>query len=117
MRRGDPLPAIDVYRVGEVHFVRDGHHRVSVARALGHNERRCPAGSPARRSRARRGAPAPPPPPRRAGSGEDPRGHAPPSGPALPPAGAQEVVGGVGTGRSGGTHGHMVSPALPWLQA
>ncbi len=38
MRRGDPLPAIDVYRVGEVHFVRDGHHRVSVARALGHND-------------------------------------------------------------------------------
>jgi hypothetical protein len=24
-----------VYRIGEVHFVRDGHHRVSVARALG----------------------------------------------------------------------------------
>lgn len=38
MRRGDPLPAIDVYRVGEVHFVRDGHHRVSVARALGLND-------------------------------------------------------------------------------
>ncbi|HVR42615.1 MAG TPA: hypothetical protein VMS56_04145 [Thermoanaerobaculia bacterium] len=26
---------IEVYRVGEVHFVIDGHHRVSVARALG----------------------------------------------------------------------------------
>ena len=36
MRRGDPLPPISVYRIGEVHFVRDGHHRVSVARALGH---------------------------------------------------------------------------------
>jgi hypothetical protein len=35
MRRGDPLPPIDVYRVGDLHFVRDGHHRVSVARALG----------------------------------------------------------------------------------
>ena len=35
MRRGEPLPPISVYRVGEVHFVRDGHHRVSVARALG----------------------------------------------------------------------------------
>ena len=35
MRRGDPLPPISVYRIGEVHFVRDGHHRVSVARALG----------------------------------------------------------------------------------
>jgi len=35
MRRGDPLPPISVYRIGEVHFVRDGHHRVSVARSLG----------------------------------------------------------------------------------
>ncbi len=34
-RRGEPLPAIAVYRVGDEHFVRDGHHRVSVARALG----------------------------------------------------------------------------------
>ena len=35
MRRGQALPPIDVYRVGELHFVKDGHHRVSVARALG----------------------------------------------------------------------------------
>jgi hypothetical protein len=35
MRRGGSLPPISVFRVGEVHFVRDGHHRVSVARALG----------------------------------------------------------------------------------
>jgi len=34
-RRGEALPPIDVYRVGELHFVRDGHHRVSVARAHG----------------------------------------------------------------------------------
>jgi hypothetical protein len=34
-RRGEALPPISVYRIGEVHFVRDGHHRVSVARALG----------------------------------------------------------------------------------
>lgn len=34
MRRGEALPPIDAYRVGELHFVRDGHHRVSVARAL-----------------------------------------------------------------------------------
>ena len=34
-RRGDPLPPIEVYRLGDLHFVRDGHHRVSVARALG----------------------------------------------------------------------------------
>lgn len=35
MRRGQAMPPIDVYRIGEIHFVRDGHHRVSVARALG----------------------------------------------------------------------------------
>ncbi len=29
------MPPIDVYRIGELHFVRDGHHRVSVARAYG----------------------------------------------------------------------------------
>jgi hypothetical protein len=34
-RRGEPLPPISVYRIGDVYFVRDGHHRVSVARALG----------------------------------------------------------------------------------
>jgi len=34
-RRGESIPPIDVYRVGELHFVRDGHHRVSVAHALG----------------------------------------------------------------------------------
>jgi hypothetical protein len=34
-RRGRDMPPISVYRVGELHFVRDGHHRVSVARAQG----------------------------------------------------------------------------------
>ena len=34
-RRGEEIPPIDVYRIGELHFVKDGHHRVSVARALG----------------------------------------------------------------------------------
>jgi hypothetical protein len=34
-RRGKDMPPISVYRIGELHFVRDGHHRVSVARALG----------------------------------------------------------------------------------
>jgi len=34
-RRGEPIPPIEVYRVGELHFVSDGHHRVSVAHALG----------------------------------------------------------------------------------
>src|SRR4051812_5348223 len=37
MRRGEEIPPIDVYRIGELHFVKDGHHRVSVARALGFN--------------------------------------------------------------------------------
>jgi hypothetical protein len=34
-RRGTPMPPIDVFRIGELHFVQDGHHRVSVARAQG----------------------------------------------------------------------------------
>jgi hypothetical protein len=35
IRRGEPIDPIDVFRVGEAHFVRDGHHRVAVARAIG----------------------------------------------------------------------------------
>jgi hypothetical protein len=35
VRRGEHLPAIDVYQVGDVYFVKDGHHRVAVLRALG----------------------------------------------------------------------------------
>jgi hypothetical protein len=34
-RRGEAMPPIDVYRIGDLHFVKDGHHRASVARALG----------------------------------------------------------------------------------
>jgi hypothetical protein len=34
-RRGTVLPPISVVRVGELYAVRDGHHRVSVARARG----------------------------------------------------------------------------------
>jgi hypothetical protein len=34
-RRGATLPPISVFRLGEAHFVDDGHHRVSVAHALG----------------------------------------------------------------------------------
>jgi hypothetical protein len=34
-RRGSPVPPISVYRVGDEHYVDDGHHRVSVAHALG----------------------------------------------------------------------------------
>ena len=33
--RGITLPPVELIRVGETYFVRDGHHRVSVARALG----------------------------------------------------------------------------------
>jgi ParB-like chromosome segregation protein Spo0J len=34
-QRGASLPPISVYRIGDRHYVRDGHHRVSVARATG----------------------------------------------------------------------------------
>ena len=34
-RRGRNLPPISVYRLGDCHYVDDGHHRVSVAQALG----------------------------------------------------------------------------------
>ena len=37
-RRGESLPPVDLLRVGELYFVRDGHHRVSVARALGRTD-------------------------------------------------------------------------------
>lgn len=37
-RRGESLPPISLYRIGDLHFVRDGHHRVSVARSLGRTE-------------------------------------------------------------------------------
>jgi hypothetical protein len=33
--RGEAIPPIDVYRVGGLHFVKDGHHRVSIAIAQG----------------------------------------------------------------------------------
>lgn len=34
-RTGEVIPPIDVYQIGDYYFVRDGHHRVSVARSLG----------------------------------------------------------------------------------
>jgi len=37
-RRGEALPPISLYRVGDLHFVRDGHHRVSVAKSLGRQD-------------------------------------------------------------------------------
>src|SRR5436305_1614361 len=38
MRRGEPLPPVDLVRIGQIYFVRDGHHRISVARALGRTD-------------------------------------------------------------------------------
>jgi hypothetical protein len=38
MRRGDSLPPVSLNQIGELYFVEDGHHRVSVARALGRTE-------------------------------------------------------------------------------
>ncbi|HEY0717969.1 MAG TPA: chromosome partitioning protein ParB [Streptosporangiaceae bacterium] len=32
-RRGEAIPPIDVYQVGNLYFVQDGHHRVSIAMA------------------------------------------------------------------------------------
>jgi len=37
-RRGKAMPPISVYRIGDMHFVEDGHHRVSVARAQGRRD-------------------------------------------------------------------------------
>ncbi|GAB2753539.1 chromosome partitioning protein ParB [Amycolatopsis magusensis] len=34
-RRGENIPPIEVYRIGGLHFIIDGHHRVSVAHAMG----------------------------------------------------------------------------------
>ena len=33
--QGVPLPTVDLIQVGDRYFVRDGHHRISVARTLG----------------------------------------------------------------------------------
>jgi len=61
---GRTMPPVDLIQVGDVYFVRDGHHRISVARTLGQKaidarvtvwqvrgplpwERRPPAGTPA----------------------------------------------------------------------
>ena len=37
-RRGEALPPISLYRIGDAYFVQDGHHRVSVARSLGRED-------------------------------------------------------------------------------
>ncbi len=35
---GEEMPPVKLIRIGEVYFVRDGHYRISVARALGQKE-------------------------------------------------------------------------------
>jgi hypothetical protein len=35
---GALMPPVDLIQVGDIYFVRDGHHRISVARALGQQE-------------------------------------------------------------------------------
>jgi hypothetical protein len=37
-RRGEALPPVSLYKVGDLYFVRDGHHRVSVAKSLGRHD-------------------------------------------------------------------------------
>jgi len=37
-RRGEALPPISLFQVGDLYFVRDGHHRVSVAKSLGRDD-------------------------------------------------------------------------------
>jgi hypothetical protein len=37
-RRGESMPPISTYRLGDMHFVKDGHHRVSGARATGRRD-------------------------------------------------------------------------------
>jgi hypothetical protein len=34
-RRGESMPPVSLYKVGDLYFVRDGHHRVSIAMASG----------------------------------------------------------------------------------
>lgn len=33
--KGETLPPVELIQVGEIYFVRDGHHRISVARSMG----------------------------------------------------------------------------------
>src|SRR5688572_18435388 len=37
-RRGEALPPVSLYKVGDLYFIRDGHHRVSVAKSLGRSD-------------------------------------------------------------------------------
>ena len=37
-RRGEAMPPVSLFLVGELYFVRDGHHRVSVAKSQGRDD-------------------------------------------------------------------------------
>ena len=37
-RRGEALPPVSLFKIGDLYFVRDGHHRVSVAKSLGRED-------------------------------------------------------------------------------
>jgi hypothetical protein len=37
-QKGGGLPPVELFQVGDRYFIQDGHHRISVARALGHDE-------------------------------------------------------------------------------
>ena len=37
-RRGEALPPVSLFKIGDLYFVRDGHHRVSVAKSLGRDD-------------------------------------------------------------------------------
>jgi hypothetical protein len=37
-RRGEALPPVSLYKIGDLYFVRDGHHRVSVAKSHGRED-------------------------------------------------------------------------------
>jgi hypothetical protein len=37
-QRGTALPSVSLVQVGDLYFVLDGHHRISVARALGQRD-------------------------------------------------------------------------------
>ena len=34
-KRGEAMPPIDVFKIGDLYLVQDSHHRVSVSRAMG----------------------------------------------------------------------------------
>jgi hypothetical protein len=37
-RRGESMPPVSLFKIGDLYFVRDGHHRVSVAKMLGRSD-------------------------------------------------------------------------------